>query len=285
MAESSLKDLDVHIHIIMDKKTYPGWTDIRQSVDVHSFYWIREGRGVFRAEDGEGNGETLAVQSGLLLYLRPGLRLAMETAADQPLRIAMVMMSISKTSWNRNELGGTVVAGSLPLPFKSEWRDLDAMRLHELFQRLLEAWAPGQEDSELLTKSLVYQLLCQLHQMCKRGEGAAGKREERLFYAIKSELERRFGENMKLHQFAASFNISETYMRILFHRHLKMSPKSYLNELRNEHAKRQLLYTDYTMKEIAGHCGYADEFHFSKSFKKQNGLPPKLWRESLEPER
>ncbi|WP_168119506.1 AraC family transcriptional regulator [Paenibacillus sp. HB172176] len=282
MTESTLKDLDIHIHFIMDKKTHRGWTDIRQNVEVHSFYWIGEGRGSFRIEDGEGNNEQLAVKSGMLLYLRPGIRLLMETDAELPLRITMLLLSISKTIWHKHELGSTALAGALPLPFVSEWSGAEAADLDNRFRKLFDNWAPGQSESDLLTKASVYLLLNHLHQAGRRVERSSGNRDAELFEAIKDKLARSYGNKLRLSRLAEEFQISETYMRQLFHRYQHQSPKSYLNELRNEHAKRQLLYTDHMMKEIAETCGYADEFHFSKSFKRLNGLPPKVWRESLE---
>ena len=44
-------------------------------------------------------------------------------------------------------------------------------------------------------------------------------------------------------------------------------------------AKRHLLYTDLAINEIAFVLGYADQFQFSKAFKRQTGLAPQLFRE------
>src|SRR5690606_8956733 len=101
------------------------------------------------------------------------------------------------------------------------------------------------------------------------------------FERAKQALDRGYAAEIRLSDVAADCGISESHLRSLFQRHLGQSPKSYLSILRNEHAKKQLLYTAYTMKEIAENCGFADEFHFSKSFKKMNGLPPKAWREMM----
>ncbi|KUP25257.1 hypothetical protein [Paenibacillus sp. DMB5] len=43
----NLNELSVHIHFVLDKVTFPGWEDIRNMVNVHSLYWIHEGRGFF----------------------------------------------------------------------------------------------------------------------------------------------------------------------------------------------------------------------------------------------
>ena len=46
-------------------------------------------------------------------------------------------------------------------------------------------------------------------------------------------------------------------------------------------ARRLLLYTDKSMKEIAFELGFSEAAHFSRFFKKQTGQPPSLFKESL----
>ena len=46
-------------------------------------------------------------------------------------------------------------------------------------------------------------------------------------------------------------------------------------------ARRLLLYTDKSTKEIAFELGFSEAAHFSRFFKKQTGQPPSLFKESL----
>ncbi len=46
-------------------------------------------------------------------------------------------------------------------------------------------------------------------------------------------------------------------------------------------ARRLLLYTDKSTKEIAFELGFSEAAHFSRFFKKQTGQPPSAFRESL----
>ena len=47
-----------------------------------------------------------------------------------------------------------------------------------------------------------------------------------------------------------------------------------LQELRLTYAKKLLTNTNYTIKEIASLCGYADPYYFSRAFKKHFGAAP-----------
>lgn len=46
-------------------------------------------------------------------------------------------------------------------------------------------------------------------------------------------------------------------------------------------AKRELYLTSKTIKEISGSLGYDDEFYFSRFFKKQVGVSPKRYRDTV----
>ena len=64
----------------------------------------------------------------------------------------------------------------------------------------------------------------------------------------------------------------------LFRKEMGMTPGRYLLNMRMEHARRKLIYSNETIDEIAAGTGYADRFHFSKAFKKFYGFPPGSYR-------
>ncbi|MGO4271396.1 helix-turn-helix domain-containing protein [Paenibacillus sp. TAF58] len=269
--EDKLSNIAIQIHWINDKKTPPGWRDIRNNTSVHSFYWITEGKGTFQTE------EAISVEPGMLFYLKPGLEMTMEGDRNDPLRIIMVLASLISLSMNSHGAYEANDFAQLDVPFMSKYEDSMAKEYDNLFKALAEGWVPGQLDSELLTKSRLYDLLYKSHKQTSSGL-LSKTSTSNIYIRVKEELERNYGEDIRLNELADRYQISVSYLRSLFQRHMGQSPKSYLRDVRNEHAKKQLLYTELTMKEIAENCGYADEFHFSKSFKQSNGMPPKLFR-------
>lgn len=73
---------------------------------------------------------------------------------------------------------------------------------------------------------------------------------------------------------AALCGLSTVYFRKLFTSATGCSPIRYLQRLRVQKAK-ELLQGDYgTLAEIAAAVGYADVFHFSKTFKSVTGISP-----------
>ncbi|MOA42354.1 HTH-type transcriptional activator Btr [compost metagenome] len=62
-------------------------------------------------------------------------------------------------------------------------------------------------------------------------------------------------------------------------KYFKKSLSSLINEKLLLKAKWQLLHSDDPVKQIADALGFADEYYFSRFFKKHIGLSPKLFRE------
>jgi AraC-like DNA-binding protein len=145
-----------------------------------------------------------------------------------------------------------------------------------LFLHLTSSWVPGQPAGELRAKAILHELLYEMVQLPYSGVRAEGGAE--IVKSIKEELERDYASDIRLTAVALRHGISVSYLREMFHRYIGQSPKQYLDQVRYEHAKKRLIYTDLSIKEIGVSCGYADEYHFSKRFKQINGRPPLAFR-------
>lgn len=74
--------------------------------------------------------------------------------------------------------------------------------------------------------------------------------------------------------------LSPNHFRLVFKQRMNVSPQQYLMQLRMKEARFLLHETDALVKEIASRIGYADEFHFSRIYKKFWGHPP-TWDRKL----
>src|SRR5207342_774102 len=74
--------------------------------------------------------------------------------------------------------------------------------------------------------------------------------------------------NMSLRAFERQF-------RAAFH----LTPQKFLRKLRLRIASRAMMYTDDSLSEIALKCGFADQSHFSREFRRQFGRTPREYRE------
>ena len=85
----------------------------------------------------------------------------------------------------------------------------------------------------------------------------------------------RFFENgLRISELSALCGMSEVYFRRLSLSRYGKSPKDYVTALRIERACRLLSDGGFSTGEIALLCGYAEQAHFSREFKRHVGVSP-----------
>jgi len=106
----------------------------------------------------------------------------------------------------------------------------------------------------------------------------SSEKNNRLMKEAASYLHVHFPENVSLAGTAEHINANPSYLSRLFRQTTGMTFREYLNMIRIEEAKRLLSATDYPVSEIAIACGFSDQSHFARVFKKSTGLTPKNYR-------
>lgn len=81
-----------------------------------------------------------------------------------------------------------------------------------------------------------------------------------------------------LAEWASSANLNPVYFGRIFKRETGLKPMEWLGQRRLEMAAQYLSSTSKTVTEIAGECGYACPFYFSRQFRRHHGLSPLLYR-------
>lgn len=269
--DNRLGHVAVHLYWAADKPTQPGWTDIRRTVQAHSFYYVHEGKGTFTTPD-----RVYEVEAGMAFYLKPGLHMDMASDGQEPLQMTMMLTDIAEMPRSGGWWTAPVPVEVLDVPFLHRCSEAEAKELTALLRNIVDTWVPGAQGESLALQGSLLRLLDAVH----RFSGREREREPlpQAFDLVKTHLERYYHEDVKLNELAARYRISGSYLRKLFLAQLGLTPKSYLSRIRNEHARRFLLHTNASMKEIAQSCGYPDEYHFSKTFKQLNGMPPTAFR-------
>ncbi|MGB3405055.1 MAG: AraC family transcriptional regulator [Microcoleaceae cyanobacterium] len=87
-----------------------------------------------------------------------------------------------------------------------------------------------------------------------------------------------YGKNILLEDLAAQADLSPSHFSRLFKQAIGQSPYQFLMAYRVEQAKRMLDNNDILMIDIAFSCGFSDQAHFSRTFKKIEGITPKQYR-------
>lgn len=88
-----------------------------------------------------------------------------------------------------------------------------------------------------------------------------------------------YGNNILLEDMAARADLSTSHFSRLFKQTIGQSPYQFLTSYRVEQAKKMLDNPNLLMVDIAINCGFSDQAHFSRVFKKIEGVNPKKYRQ------
>ena len=87
-------------------------------------------------------------------------------------------------------------------------------------------------------------------------------------------------ENLTLEQVVDEFELSKSYLNAIFQKYTQHAPMDFFISLKMKRACQLLRASDSYIYEVAQKLGYADQYYFSRIFKKVVGMSPKDYRES-----
>lgn len=96
----------------------------------------------------------------------------------------------------------------------------------------------------------------------------------------KQYIEDHYMQALTLEELAKAAEFSPKYFVDLFKKKYGKSAMEYVSELRLQQAKRLMAQNGIKLREVAHRVGYADEFYFSRKFKKMIGVPPAVYMKS-----
>ncbi len=167
--------------------------------------------------------------------------------------------------WARG-LGGTV--SSLDQPF-----DCHAGPAMSLALRLFDEFKQFDASSPLIVEGLTLELLG----VCDRQ--ASGETVVPRWLRHVSELLRdRCAESWSLCDIAAESGVHPGYLATAFRRHYGCTIGEFVRRQRVARACRDLAGSDVPLADVALQAGFADQSHFTRTFKRQTGLTPAAYR-------
>lgn len=92
--------------------------------------------------------------------------------------------------------------------------------------------------------------------------------------AITSYMKENYKKELSLESLAKTFGYSPTYLSRMFQKYAKTNYKTCLDNIRLEHAAKDLMNTEITIGEIAFNNGFANSKAFAKVFQAKYGMLP-----------
>jgi AraC-like DNA-binding protein len=112
--------------------------------------------------------------------------------------------------------------------------------------------------------------------LCERYGRDKQDKKNQLAVEIKEYIDENYHDcNLGLTQVGTAFNISDSYVSLIFKEYIGVKFSTYVEEVRIRHASELLMDGVLTVREISEQTGYTNEQSFRRAFKKVKGISPK----------
>jgi len=143
-----------------------------------------------------------------------------------------------------------------------------------LYKEFLET----DDVSPLIVEGL---MLALIGKISRSARATLGAHAPRWLEQARELMRDRFRETLTLAEIASEVGVNPTYLSRVFQQHYQSTIGEYLRRLRIEFACHALITSNAPLCQIALAAGFSDQSHFTRLFKRQMGLPPAKYRESL----
>ena len=91
-------------------------------------------------------------------------------------------------------------------------------------------------------------------------------------------MEQNYRRELTVEEIADVCRLNRSYFSKLFRENMGCPPQEFLIRLRLSKAAEQMQSTKASIGDISAACGYPNQLHFSRAFKKRYGVSPREWR-------
>lgn len=168
---------------------------------------------------------------------------------------------------------GLNIPATLPVP---PGHRIEAGLIH-----LVRRWEDDDPTGTLEATTALMDVLAELLRTRKPAVSATERTREAKLRRVLAMITAKPHADWSCAQLAQTAGLSMPHFTRLFRQWTGYSPVDYVRRQRIDHARRLLADVDLSIKEVAARCGFDDPYHFSRVFRKVDGLSPTEFRESV----
>lgn len=161
--------------------------------------------------------------------------------------------------------------------------DLESGRLRTLVSVLKEEFDTRDQNQEEMLRLLLKRFIIRITRLARKQlvKRKLPEKELELVRQFNALVEEHFKQYRQVSDYAEMMHGSPKSIANIFARQGEESPLEIIHNRLALEAKRLLLYTEKSSKEIGWELGFEDPSQFNRFFKKQIGLPPREFREGF----
>jgi AraC family transcriptional regulator len=144
------------------------------------------------------------------------------------------------------------------------------LRLYSAFKR--------QTADPLVLESDVMEILGAISELSSSARAPLSRTVPPWFGRVKERLHQEFRDTIRMRDLADDAGVHPVHLARVFRMIERQTPGDYLQRLRVQAACHLLRNRDHPLATIAAECGFADQSHFTRVFKKKAGTTPAQFR-------
>lgn len=239
-----------------------GWKIEWRALADHELVLITGGKGEAKIED-----KVFLLKAGTMLYFSPGLRHAIKSSEESPLSFYGIHFVYLYADFINNQWKYENGKGALPV--RNVFEIAAYQKMESLFGKLNRCWNEKTLGYEMICRSALLEILSQC--MCHSEVNFASRKRVEEVLAFISQNP---GRRITVGELAEMVKLSPDYLAAQFKCVTGFTIIQYMNRSRIDRAKILLLDESRKIREVAEMLGFSDEFYFSRTFKKYEGISP-----------
>lgn len=167
-----------------------------------------------------------------------------------------------------------------PMVMPLEPDHADSAFLDTLFYRIAAEYEGQLQGRDALLEAHVASVVLLLSRRMSPLQDDAADPVARRLEVFRDLVSRNFREQLSVEAYAGMMGISPTHLNRIVRQATGKCTHDMISERLMDEAKRELLFTGYSVQQVAENLGFADAAYFSRVFRQKVGTTPKAYRES-----
>ena len=248
-----------------------------EKIDSYNIFWIKEGKGTYHIDFDE-----YSFDGNVLFFLSPGQVFTVDSEQiKEAYRLSFVRdFYCIQTHDKEVSCNGVLFNNIYETPF-IQLEEKDGKKLQFILSELIEEFDHKEAAQYDMLQSYLKQFIIHAVRVRKERHVVKDDVESKLFKDFSTLVEFNFTKLHSVTDYATRLGISPKSLTKHFQKIGIQTPSDFIKNRIILEAKRKLIYTDFSVKEIAFDLGFNDPAYFSRFFTKATEMSPLQFKKVL----
>ncbi len=248
-----------------------------EKIDSYNIFWIKEGKGTYHIDFDE-----FTFDGNVLFFLSPGQVFTVDSEQiKEAYRLSFVRdFYCIQTHDKEISCNGVLFNNIYETPF-IELDDRDAKKLDFIISELIDEFKQDEAAQYDMLQSYLKQFIIHSVRIRKERHVMKDDVDSKLFKDFSTLVEFNFTKMHSVTDYAGRLGISPKSLTKHFQKIGTQTPSDFIKNRIILEAKRKLIYTDFSVKEIAFDLGFNDPAYFTRFFTKATQKSPLQFKKEL----